>query len=475
MANEYKGAVNITTGAEIADLNANGIVGLALGTPIASMSTGASDNDALVTKGYVDDSIGASYWQRVSTTLSPLNAGDTVDLGTGPAVGTSLSLSSFLGATTATMYGTNVATHIALGTSTVTGASGQNYSGCAVLSGDQNESKHNYSVVVGGQNNEINSDYSLIGCGIDNTISNAGAQLSAIIFGYNNTISSTSDGNVIITGVSAQITETAEFNIVAGGTDNTISGDSMLSSILGTTTGAIDDSDYSMIIGGSSATVSGGGDKNAILNGHVSYVSSTGDYNTVLNGSTITIGNVGTPSARSYSLAGGQSVTVDASYCFAYGRGMALSAGTDGCFVFGYNSGGTTTLSTDYTAYFFPGGTNGSVAINAIIAPEMPLHVGGGIISQVAEGTSMGSGDVLSTGLGASYGLLIVRESNSSKKSGVFRIEYQTIDTVSANAIFTTTKDNAGTYNVYWETDQWKVQNNVGSSRNIRAGFVGTN
>ena len=41
------------------------------------------------------------------------------------------------------------------------------------------------------------------------------------------------------------------------------------------------------------------------------------------------------------------------------------------------------------------------------------------------------------------------------------------------NASMTTTKDNAGTYNVYWETDQYKVQNNVGDNKNVKVGFYG--
>lgn len=105
MANEKKGLVDITTGQEINDANANGIldltvdeisqlanigttsitagawVGTALLNGITSISTGTGDNDKLVTQGYVDDAIsGENIWNRVSTTVSLVNSGDTINI-----------------------------------------------------------------------------------------------------------------------------------------------------------------------------------------------------------------------------------------------------------------------------------------------------------------------------------------------------------------------------------------------------------
>jgi len=50
---------------------------------LASISTGAGDNDKLVTQGYVDDAIAAipsGYWSRTGTVLSPATSGDSIDL-----------------------------------------------------------------------------------------------------------------------------------------------------------------------------------------------------------------------------------------------------------------------------------------------------------------------------------------------------------------------------------------------------------
>ena len=50
-----------------------------LGQTFASISTGVADNDKLVTKGYVDDSIsGENLWDRAGTVLNSHTAGDTI-------------------------------------------------------------------------------------------------------------------------------------------------------------------------------------------------------------------------------------------------------------------------------------------------------------------------------------------------------------------------------------------------------------
>ena len=53
-------------------------------TQIASISTGTSDNDKLVTQGYVDDAVeGENLWDRDGTTLEPHTANDSIDIGSG--------------------------------------------------------------------------------------------------------------------------------------------------------------------------------------------------------------------------------------------------------------------------------------------------------------------------------------------------------------------------------------------------------
>lgn len=95
-----------------------------------------------------------------------------------------------------------------------------------------------------------------------------------------------------------------------------------------------------------------------------------------------------------------------------------------------------------------------------------------GVTNFVAEDADFDTDEVLSTGITSGYGLLVVRESVGGV-CGVFRIENQTIVVASVNAAFTITKDNAATYNVYWETDQFKIQNKVGDNKSIKVGFYG--
>ena len=49
----------------------------------------------------------------------------------------------------------------------------------------------------------------------------------------------------------------------------------------------------------------------------------------------------------------------------------------------------------------------------------------------------------------------------------------QAINEFSTDGTFTVTKDTASSYNVYWETDQFKVQNKVGDDKNIRVSLYG--
>jgi len=118
-------------------------------------------------------------------------------------------------------------------------------------------------------------------------------------------------------------------------------------------------------------------------------------------------------------------------------------------------------------------GTTGNVGIgtSGAAAGEL-LDVRGKVKSQVIEDIDSDTDEVISTGILASYGMLIVRESTGGV-TGLFRLENQTIVDLGSNAAFTITEDNAGTYNVYWSVDQFKVQNKVGDNKNIRVGFFG--
>ena len=51
----------------------------------------------------------------------------------------------------------------------------------------------------------------------------------------------------------------------------------------------------------------------------------------------------------------------------------------------------------------------------------------------------------------------------------------KSVDTLKtgSDATFTVTKDNAATYNVYFESNVLKIQNKVGDNKNLRIGFYG--
>lgn len=80
--------------------------------------------------------------------------------------------------------------------------------------------------------------------------------------------------------------------------------------------------------------------------------------------------------------------------------------------------------------------------------------------------------DVLSTGIGSSHGILIVGIT-SDDKTAIYRIDGTLLTAISAHADFSTTKDTASKYNVYYETDQFKIQNKVDDNKVIKVGLSG--
>jgi hypothetical protein len=90
----------------------------------------------------------------------------------------------------------------------------------------------------------------------------------------------------------------------------------------------------------------------------------------------------------------------------------------------------------------------------------------------VAEKTALANNEVLNTSIGMNRGLLIVADMTNQKVI-LLRIEGSTMVSVSGNAIFTITKDTASKINVYWETDQVKVQNKTGGILGIKVALSG--
>jgi hypothetical protein len=103
------------------------------------------------------------------------------------------------------------------------------------------------------------------------------------------------------------------------------------------------------------------------------------------------------------------------------------------------------------------------------------LFVGGEMSAFVSEDTDSDKDDVLVTTISNSdYGMIIVRET-AGTEACLYLIAGGTIEKISTDATFTVTKDNASTYNVYFENNVIKVQNKVGDDKDIRVGLFGIN
>jgi hypothetical protein len=99
------------------------------------------------------------------------------------------------------------------------------------------------------------------------------------------------------------------------------------------------------------------------------------------------------------------------------------------------------------------------------------IYSKGGVKSTIASDTDSDTNDVLTTTIAnTDYGLVVVRESIGTEAC-VYLIAGGTIEKIGTDATFTVTKDNASTYNVYFEDNVIKVQNKVGDNKNIAVGL----
>jgi hypothetical protein len=92
--------------------------------------------------------------------------------------------------------------------------------------------------------------------------------------------------------------------------------------------------------------------------------------------------------------------------------------------------------------------------------------------TQVGADPDFDTDEVLVTTWAGAYGLLIVQESTGNEAE-FYWVANTTLTPSSAEATFTTTKDNASTYNTYFEGGVLKVQNKVGDNKNLRVAFIG--
>ena len=97
----------------------------------------------------------------------------------------------------------------------------------------------------------------------------------------------------------------------------------------------------------------------------------------------------------------------------------------------------------------------------------------GKITSSMINNLDSDTNEVDSVTWAGGNGLLIATCITDANATAVWRLEGTTFVAVSVNALFTNTKDGAGTYNVYFETGAIKLQNKVGNNKVIRLGFYG--
>lgn len=188
---------------------------------------GGEDDDVPDTDAEVPDAISIN-----NSVLYAVEGGTNVGIGT-TSPSAKLTVNGGILRYGSTMYGTNAATHINLGTSSTTGLSGQNYSYAIISGGYSNTASNNYTTISGGYsqiasgygatigggyNNEVSSDYGNVSGGRDNTASGSYATVSG---GRSNTTASAyaSIGggyNNSVTGLSST---------VSGGDSNAVAGD----------------------------------------------------------------------------------------------------------------------------------------------------------------------------------------------------------------------------------------------------------
>jgi len=116
-------------------------------------------------------------------------------------------------------------------------------------------------------------------------------------------------------------------------------------------------------------------------------------------------------------------------------------------------------------AYFYSGGMTIETGKNFSID-------GGKITSHVIANGDSDTNEIDSYTFSGGYGLVIAACSTDSA-TAVWRLEATTLTAISVNAAFTATKDNAATYNVYFESGALKLQNKVGDNKVVYVGFYG--
>jgi len=204
--------------------------------------------------------------------------------------------------------------------------------------------------------------------------------------------------------------------------------------------------------------------------------SATNDITANCYDSRFTAVKTGANEGRAIAVVGGDAIG-NFYNCIANGSDADVFESTSG----GLTLYDTTLVNGTTSGTITYGGTvvTSKLSTGGVFTPEVAgispvaMHKGG-VSTQVIEDTDMDDNDVMDTGITSGYGLLIV-SCTTDGTSGVFRIENQTIVDVSSNALYSVTKDTDTKINVYWDTDQFKVQMLIDAgNKNVSVAFYGT-
>ena len=122
-----------------------------------------------------------------------------------------------------------------------------------------------------------------------------------------------------------------------------------------------------------------------------------------------------------------------------------------------------TTSATNPT--LCPDRSNEDTGIGSVVGTDqLSLIAGGveGIRVQAGRDNDLDNTNVYVTGLTSGYGTFQVTCDGNFAE---FYLENTIITKAHGNALFTITKNNAATYNVYWDTTEFKIQNLVGDNK----------
>jgi hypothetical protein len=191
----------------------------------------------------------------------------------------------------------------------------------------------------------------------------------------------------------------------------------------------------------------------------LTYEATTGDFEYQTPSETITAGNNLTWT--------GTTIDLDAAVVLATGS-IKDSSGTVTLGGTGNTNNETLTLNCETTANTIAMGTgSGVTTLNTTAIKYTILKFS---LTQVSEDADFDSGEVLSTGIASGYGLIFVTEETTGE-CAIFKISNVTIASISASGNWTTTKDTGSKLNVYWETDQVKVQNKIANNLRTTVGI----